>query len=415
MAARILGPGEITPAILKSLIGSAEEGQTLDFKRAINLDKPDAKRDLATDVSAFANESGGDIIYGMDQTADGFAKGLMPLTGVNRDGVEIQLRQICQAQIDPPVPGLQFVTVEFEPDKFAMVMRIPRSWDRPHCVVGNTHTWPIRDGKGNRSMKPRELRDAFMLSAEISERMKAFRAERVAALVARNAPIMPASSELLVLHVLPLSAFDSPTTFDIAGVLKNDLALAHPLAVQTHIDSLTARYNFDGAIAYRSSGQQGEAATYYTQLFRNGCIESVDSRILESRVQGTTTGITARYEVWVEATVRRFLQLLKKNGVEPPIFVMLSLVGVKGRQIGWIVCEPLDSQPPPGSIDRDPLLLPEVRIEAFTTDYYTALKPLFDTLWQCCGRAGSPNYKNDQWNRPDEAVLARNRMGSPYE
>ena len=59
MAARIL-PGEITPEVVKSLIGVAEEGQTLDFKRSINVENVEAKRNLAIDVTSFANESGGD-------------------------------------------------------------------------------------------------------------------------------------------------------------------------------------------------------------------------------------------------------------------------------------------------------------------------------------------------------------------
>ena len=63
MASRILGPAQITPDALKSLVGTAEEGQTIDFKRAINLEKAEAKRDLAVDISAFANESGGDIVF----------------------------------------------------------------------------------------------------------------------------------------------------------------------------------------------------------------------------------------------------------------------------------------------------------------------------------------------------------------
>src|SRR6266436_6955869 len=103
MAARILGPSDITSEALKNLIGNAEEGQTIDFKRAINLEKAEAKRDLAVDISAFANESGGDIIFGMDQSSEGIASRLVALPDFNRDQTPLRISQINQSQIEPAV------------------------------------------------------------------------------------------------------------------------------------------------------------------------------------------------------------------------------------------------------------------------------------------------------------------------
>lgn len=407
MASRILGPGEITAEALKNLVGTAEEGQTIDFKRAINLEKREAKQDLATDISAFANESGGDIVFGMDQTVDGIADRLVSLSNFNRDHFELQIRQINQANIEPAVTGLEFVLVEFETGQFAAVLRIPRSWNRPHAVVGKPYTWHIREGNGNRSMKPRELREAFTLAAEISERMKSFRAHRIDEIIKGPPPAFLSSRELIVIHVLPVSAFDTPAILDLASVLQNDLGLAHPLAGQVSLEMLDARYNFDGIIAHRRLVREGDRTQYYTQVFRNGCLETANSRILEARTDGTTGGVLTNYEFWVEETVRRFMQLLEKNSIDPPIFVMLSMIGVKGRSIGWKLFDGFDPEAPPGQIDRDPLLLPEIRIDTFAPDYYEALKPAFDIVWQSSGLPGSFNYTSGKWSRPSHVELAR--------
>ena len=54
---------EITLDDLKSLIeNKVSESRTLDYKVALNFDKPREKAEFVADVIAFANTQGGDII-----------------------------------------------------------------------------------------------------------------------------------------------------------------------------------------------------------------------------------------------------------------------------------------------------------------------------------------------------------------
>jgi len=46
--------------------------------------------------------------------------------------------------------------------------------------------------------------------------MKQFRAERIASLVADEAPAWLVSRTLMVLHVMPQSAFDTPQSVDLS-------------------------------------------------------------------------------------------------------------------------------------------------------------------------------------------------------
>jgi hypothetical protein len=112
MAARLLPQGKITVEMLRSLIESEiAEGETIEFKRQIDITDANAKKKLSTETASFANASGGDIVFGIDEK-EGKASKLIPLSGFDPDKTELQLRQIFVSNIEPPVPGLQFCPVE---------------------------------------------------------------------------------------------------------------------------------------------------------------------------------------------------------------------------------------------------------------------------------------------------------------
>jgi predicted HTH transcriptional regulator len=61
----------ITEADLQALISDAvPEGRTIEYKRALPGNSDGEKKEFLADISSFANTSGGDLIYGMDESAD---------------------------------------------------------------------------------------------------------------------------------------------------------------------------------------------------------------------------------------------------------------------------------------------------------------------------------------------------------
>jgi plastocyanin domain-containing protein len=63
MAARLLPQGKITVDMLRSLIESKiAEGQTIEFKRLIDITDANSKKKLSAEIASFANASGGDIV-----------------------------------------------------------------------------------------------------------------------------------------------------------------------------------------------------------------------------------------------------------------------------------------------------------------------------------------------------------------
>lgn len=161
MADRLLPQGKISVDMLRSLIESEiAEGQTIEFKQLIDVTDANAKKKLSAEIASFANASGGDIVFGIDEK-EGKASTLIPLVEFDPDKTELQLRQIFDSNIEPPVPGLQFCPVEVGPNKFALVLRIPRSWARPHALLGEFPQFMVRDENRRRAFTLRELREAF--------------------------------------------------------------------------------------------------------------------------------------------------------------------------------------------------------------------------------------------------------------
>lgn len=87
----------------------------------------------------------------------------------------------------------------------------------------------------------------------------------------------------------------------------------------------------------------------------------------------------------------RYFEILRHLGVEPPVFVMLTLLGVRGLTIvakGGVSWGLRGGR----AIDRDALLIPEVMVENFGVKPADAVKPAFDMMWNASGWAGSPHY-----------------------
>lgn len=133
-----------------------------------------------------------------------------------------------------------------------------------------------------------EVRRAFVLSESVTDRIRAFRAERLGRVVSGETPVPIKGIGKVVLHVVPISAFDSPASvvdLDIRQPPLNERLLLPISVISGSGDELEAnlldypkdfwpRYNFDGMLC---DFQVGRADSGYVQLFRTGIIEAVDN------------------------------------------------------------------------------------------------------------------------------------------
>ena len=197
--------------------------------------------------------------------------------------------------------------------------------------------------------------------------------------MAGETPVALEEGGKIVLHIIPFGAFDPAVTFDVASRAPHMNHLLRPIDAS----GCTQRHNFDGYLTYRMFPPSTSARSYL-QIFRNGSIEAVEVHLL-----GCLDGRIPMAEVEQELldAVERFFSIQKQLGVEPPLLVMLSLLGVSGYTI-YVDVPPVDTQ----RIDRDALLVPEVLVESFGRDPAEVMKPAFDAIWNAAGWPGSMNY-----------------------
>lgn len=120
---------------IQSLIDGCErESEVLEYKRAsVSFDER-AKKEIAKDVSAMANSSGGVIVFGVGTDEDDKTKPTS-IEGLSIKNIET-FDRVINSRIQPPIRGLRKkVLPEGAPQ--AMVVYIPASEERPHQNVSD--------------------------------------------------------------------------------------------------------------------------------------------------------------------------------------------------------------------------------------------------------------------------------------
>jgi hypothetical protein len=257
-----------------------------------------------------------------------------------------------------------------------------------------------------------EVRRAFVLSESVADRIRAFRAERLSRVVSRETPVPIKGTGRVVLHVVPISAFDSPTSvvdLDIGRPpLSERVLLPISIAKEENLDEVLwsnpnafpLRYNFDGVFCDSRLGLPGEdPAEGYAQLFRTGVIEAVDNHAF-FEAEGATLIKGDTLDKGLIKAVDIYFRLLRDLSVESPVFLLLSLVGVGGyrmRQSGI----PQDYYFQLRPVDRDDLLVTEVMVETLEQDLQATqshMRPLLDAVWNAVGLPRSPHYdESGKW------------------
>ena len=153
------------------------------------------------------------------------------------------------------------------------MLRIPRSWNLPHMVTfKNLSRFYSRNSAGKYQLDIVELRNLFSITQTISERIQSFRAERIGNILAKETPIPLNDSPKIILHIIPLSAFDPTSIIDISTIKTVN---ARPIGAS----GWSGRYNFDGYVTYEKYPDSPTSHSY-VQIFRNGIIEAIDAMLI---------------------------------------------------------------------------------------------------------------------------------------
>jgi Schlafen, AlbA_2 len=382
--------------ILQLIADKVKELRTLEYKQRLPFGTEPEKLEFLKDVSSFANAAGGDLLYGVTPELDGGKPTGAPeeargLKGFNSDAEILRLDSFLRSHLRPRLLGVRMQPIPGFPDGDVLLIRVPRSFQAPHMVTfqddGRFYT---RNNAGKHRMDVGEVRTAFGLSENLADRVRQFRAGRLSLIVAGETPLPLLDGGKVVLHVLPVSALDPNSEgIDLQQLHRriDGMPLLLPRRQTSH-----RRFNLDGLLYYHylKFGEGGPGN--YTQAFRSGAVEAVDSWMLQA---GRPSKVLPAIDIEssLSECLGGCLRTLRELGVSPPVFVLPSLLGVRGLTINR------DGEASPG-VDRDDLLLPDLLVEDFHTDAATLLRPAFDAMWQAAGWMRSFNYDAEDNFRP---------------
>src|SRR5262249_39400621 len=152
-------------------------------------------------VSSFANASGGDLIFGIKESA-GLPPDVCGCTIPDSDAEIKRFDRIVQTRLNPRVPCLSMRTTPFSKRKVLIIIRVPKSWASPHMITFKDWSrFYSRNSAGKYLLDVGELRAAFALSETIGERLKQFRNDRLGKIIADEGPISLVPSARIVLHL----------------------------------------------------------------------------------------------------------------------------------------------------------------------------------------------------------------------
>jgi len=375
---------DLTEGDLQVLLNAEPEGKLIEYKEQLALGKDSERKEFLADVSSFANASGGHLIFGMREQA-GLPLAITPIQVSDVDAEKQRIENILRAGIAPRM-SFSFRAVPMAQSGYVWVFQIPRSWAMPHMVTFQDHAkFYSRNSAGKYQLDVGELRAAFARSGDAAESIRRFRTDRLATIVAGEGPVLLSDSSKLVLHLFPISAAGTTTVtaIDLRAINGQNLLLLPPAA-----QSSSRRYNLDGILSATAPSSTGEVRAYL-QFYRDGRVEAVRTGDLLGR-PGQQPVAEMSLLVALIRVVERVLKLYKIAKVEGPTVVMVTLVGVKGATIALnFSSHPNQSYDP---IDRDVLVIPEVILESLDEDVVTALKPIFDTIWNAAGWEGCAFY-----------------------
>lgn len=370
----------VTEEDLVSLItNGVAEGRTIDYKRDLPGNSDGDKKELLADVSSFANTGGGDLVFGMDE-----AGGLPTLiTGTSAADLDLEVRRldsIIAAGLSPRIRhSIKSVTTAAGPS--VLIIRVERSWAGPHRVIYGGHDkFYGRNSGGKYPLDVNELRAAFTLSSTATEKIRAFRTDRIIALSNGETPVPFMGSPKVIIHFIPLEAFAGGPTYDVRPIYENPQLIA-PMGTT----AWGYRLNLDGVVAFGSR----QPCETYTQLFRSGVLEVVQGRILAGQHEGRLVIPSVAFEEYIVRYLPQCFRLLETIGAGLPIVVAMTLTHTKGLWMGVNTFLRDEAGYP---IEAETIILPEAIVESFTTPAHEILKPMFDLIWNACGFPGSENF-----------------------
>lgn len=358
------------------------EDKELDYKRDLPSKSHDGQKEYLQDISAFANASGGYMIFGIEEERNGNKntgkpKNIVGLRGViNEDETKLILENMVRDNIEPHIAGIRYKMIKTrDGSDCVFVVKIPESWGAPH-MLKNRGAFYSRNSAGKNSLDVYEIRNAFVLSEAVTERIRNFRYERLGKIVAEETPVSLYPYPKVVLHILPLESFRKSVIYDLSTIYEKGEEQLRTLSN----GYAGKRYNFDGLVFFSGAVQSLELGKHvydYVQIFRNGCIEAVSTLLAKPMEEGKK--YIKDFGDKLFEPMKKYLNIQKDLGIAAPVYVLLSILGIKGY---YLKPQQLIGENPFEMIDKNDLLFSEKFVDDLDQEASEILKETLQIMRQ---------------------------------
>jgi hypothetical protein len=101
------------------------EGKANEYKLTLELKDSKSQTTLLKKITAFANGSGGDLLYGIE-AKDGLPVGIPGLSALNFDATVRQLQNLSRSHVEPRLFGVRYRSVPLANRNAMPVIGVPR-------------------------------------------------------------------------------------------------------------------------------------------------------------------------------------------------------------------------------------------------------------------------------------------------
>jgi hypothetical protein len=391
---------EVMEADLLALIDQGrEEGPRLDFKRDLPKEDHDGRKAFYADVCAFANSSGGDLVYGVEEKAGVASMLVSQAIPGSVDGYVLKLTNSMRDRIEPILHGVHIHPVPLTGGGHALVIRVPRSFSGIHRSKVDAQFY-VRKSRSNEALDVPGIVSRVADNLGREDRVSSFFARRYADILTNEQPLPLGPGPKLVVHLVPARDFLSGEEIDLG-------ALPGHGPVPALYDSLgsSSRNTSDGK-AYFSTEER--TANCFTLFMRSGVVEACMD-LIPNHFPEQHRNVDLK---WIEECVLNFLHSFQSDhfaahSTDYPFVVRVALLGTNnlpfssGARYGH-------RQDPQGLPVRQPLpvlVLPEILIEGPDARIPHEMHSAFLRMWHAWAFTKCLYYefRDGIWSRPKRA------------
>ncbi|HOP79063.1 MAG TPA: ATP-binding protein [Armatimonadota bacterium] len=321
---RNMSDAELSSAI-KALIEDHEpESLRLDYKETLDISKDSGKKELAKDVSSFANEQGGVLVYGVPEARDGELPRPKPLAecGMEIDpGLPESIERILISTVQPPLHALTIRVVDLPEiaPKQLLIIQHPESYWKPHMIEGYGVRRYYRRGNFQAViMNEREVEAAYLAResarAHVRDFLRAasFGNHPGTVLRATACPVLRGQFKEMLLHP------------GITNWLSKNAPFSLHLSMQGDWAPFLDGWRFLGTEKGNISGK-----LYEMRVFHNGAI-CLNMDVGSACVFDGFLGLSELRDYLPDLFLRSSERIFRALGVAGPLILQVCLTGARG-------------------------------------------------------------------------------------